>query len=136
MKLDDMTQNAQKRDLTPKQSAFVAEYLKDLNGAQAAIRAGYSPKNADRIAHQLLKETPVVASAVQVAMDERSKQTKIDANTVLKNIERIAGKAEDTADFGAALKANELLGKHLKLFTDKIEHSGSVTLEKLIAGEE
>lgn len=28
--------------LTPKQSAFVTEYLIDLNATQAAIRAGYS----------------------------------------------------------------------------------------------
>jgi len=131
-----MAQNAHKRDLTPKQSAFVGEYLKDLNGRQAAIRAGYSAKNAERIAHELLKETPHVAAAVQKAMDERSNETKINANTVLKNIERIAGKAEDVADFGAALKANELLGKHLKLFTDKLDVSGTITLEKLISGEE
>ena len=28
----------------------------------------------------------------------------------------------------------ELLGKHLKLFTDKVEHSGGVTLESLVSG--
>jgi phage terminase small subunit len=35
-------------------------------------------------------------------------------------------------DSGGALKAQELLGKHLKLFTDKVEHSGEmkVTLTK------
>lgn len=31
-------------------------------------------------------------------------------------------------------KALELLGKHLKLFTDKIEHSGKITLAELVAG--
>lgn len=31
-------------------------------------------------------------------------------------------------------KALELLGKHLKLFTDKLEHSGNVTLEEIVAG--
>lgn len=31
-------------------------------------------------------------------------------------------------------KALELLGKHLKLFTDKIEHSGKLTLEDLVGG--
>jgi phage terminase small subunit len=34
-----------------------------------------------------------------------------------------------------ALKAQELLGKYLKLFTDKVEHSGKVTLEGLVCGE-
>ena len=32
--------------LTPKQQRFVAELLVDLNGTQAYIRAGYSPKGA------------------------------------------------------------------------------------------
>lgn len=35
--------------LTPKQQRFVDEYLIDLNATQAAIRAGYSQKTADRI---------------------------------------------------------------------------------------
>jgi phage terminase small subunit len=33
-------------------------------------------------------------------------------------------------------RALELLGKHLKLFTDKVEHSGTVKLEDLIAGSQ
>lgn len=36
--------------------------------------------------------------------------------------------------FWDKIKANELLGRHLKLFTDKVEHSGTVTLEQLVAG--
>lgn len=34
------------------------------------------------------------------------------------------------------LRALELLGKHLKLFTDRVEHTGKVTLESLIAGDD
>lgn len=49
---------------------------------------------------------------------------------------------ETTNEFGGSLeikqydklRALELLGKHLKLFTEKVEHSGKVTLEDLIAG--
>jgi phage terminase small subunit len=33
--------------MTPKRQRFVAEYLKDLNAIQAAIRAGYSEKTAN-----------------------------------------------------------------------------------------
>ena len=36
--------------LTPKQQRFVEEYLLDLCATRAAIRAGYSPRNADKIA--------------------------------------------------------------------------------------
>lgn len=40
--------------LTPKQAAFVREYLVDRNGTQAAIRAGYSEKTANEQAARLL----------------------------------------------------------------------------------
>jgi phage terminase small subunit len=39
-----------KRALTRKQERFVREYMVDLNATQAAIRAGYSQQNADKIA--------------------------------------------------------------------------------------
>lgn len=45
--------------MTPKQEKFCAEYLIDLNGTQAAIRAGYSPKTADRIANQNLRKLEI-----------------------------------------------------------------------------
>ncbi len=36
--------------LTDRQKAFCDEYLIDLNATQAALRAGYSPKGAQRMA--------------------------------------------------------------------------------------
>lgn len=45
--------------MTPKQKKFCVEYLIDLNGTQAAIRAGYSKKTANRIANQLLSKLDV-----------------------------------------------------------------------------
>lgn len=46
-------------DVTPKQKKFCVEYLIDLNGTQAAIRAGYSKKTANRIANQLLSKLDI-----------------------------------------------------------------------------
>lgn len=43
-------------DLTDQQRLFVAEYLKDNNATQAAIRAGYSKKTAEQIGYQLLQK--------------------------------------------------------------------------------
>lgn len=79
-------------DLTPKQSRFVDEYLIDLNATQAAIRAGYSEKNASRIASELIDKTHV-RNAIETKRAERSQETKIDAAWVLM---RLA--AEATAD--------------------------------------
>ena len=45
--------------MTPKQKKFCVEYLIDLNGTQAAIRAGYSKKTANRIANQLLSKLDI-----------------------------------------------------------------------------
>jgi single-stranded DNA-binding protein len=42
-----------------RQLLFVHEYLKDLNGKQAAIRAGYSPKTAESQASRLLRNVKV-----------------------------------------------------------------------------
>ena len=70
--------------LTPKQIAFVQEYLCDLNATQAAIRAGYSAKTAEWIGPQLLGKTHVFAS-IKKGMDEREKRTQIFIETPYRN---------------------------------------------------
>lgn len=85
--------------LTPKQQLFVEEYLKDLNGSQAAIRAGYSPNRAEQTASRLLTNGKV-KSAVQKAKAERSERTKVDADYVLKRLHQI-----DTLDVADILDA-------------------------------
>ncbi|MCE1476876.1 terminase small subunit [Enterobacter hormaechei] len=51
--------------LTAQQRRFVAEYLKDANATQAAIRAGYSKRNADKIGPELLGKTRVAQAIAQ-----------------------------------------------------------------------
>lgn len=75
--------------LTPKQQRFVEEYLIDLNATQAAIRAGYSAKNADKIGPELLGKTRV-AEAIKQAMAERSRRTGINQDRVLRELAKIA----------------------------------------------
>jgi phage terminase small subunit len=140
--------------LTPKQSRFVEEYLVDLNATQAAMRAGYSARTANEQGARLLANASV-RDAVQEAMNSRSERTEITTDYVLAGIREIAerclqrapvmvGRGEDRAqmideqgrhvwtfDSTGANKAFENLGKHLKLFTDRVEHSGGVTLNVL-----
>lgn len=68
--------------LAAKHQRFVEEYLKDLNGAQAAIRAGYSAKTAKEQASRLLTNANVL-EALSEAQERRSKKTGIDAEWVL-----------------------------------------------------
>ena len=46
-------------ELTPKIKRFCEEYIKDLNGKQAAIRTGYSEKAAEQQASRLLSNAKV-----------------------------------------------------------------------------
>lgn len=152
------------RPLTPKQSAFVREYLVDLNATAAYKRAGYIAKgNAAEVNATRLLRNAQVQAEIQMAMNQRAQRNDITADRVLKEIARLAffdprrllngdgtPKAiheldDDTAaavagidivtkgneDLGYAdilkikladkSKNLELLGRHLKLFTDKIE---------------
>ena len=118
--------------LNPKQSRFVEEYLVDLNATQAAIRAGYSEKTANRTGSENLSK-PVIADAIQIAQAERSARTQITVDKVLTDIELIKQDAMQSEagrmiNHAAALKACELQGKNLKMFVDKVEHSGGQTL--------
>lgn len=144
---------ANTEDLTQQQRAFVVEYLKDTNGGAAYLRAGYRAKTraaADSGASVLLR-VPKVAAAIQSAMDRRAEKCEISASDVLESIKEIRArcmqhtpvmrkvdgelvqKIEDGQgvwefDSRGALKANELLGKHLKLFTERVEIEGNVAL--------
>jgi phage terminase small subunit len=79
-------------DLTPKQQRFVDEYLIDLNATQAALRAGYSARTAEKIGSENLRK-PEVKAAIDRAQSNRAEQTQINAAWVLT---RLA--AEATAD--------------------------------------
>jgi hypothetical protein len=72
------------RGLTPKQVAFVAAYLAtNLNATKAAIEAGYSAKNADKIGSQLLGKTRV-AEAIQAAQAARAEKFEITADQLVR----------------------------------------------------
>jgi phage terminase small subunit len=70
---------------TARQRDFVLEYLKDCNGRQAAIRAGYSKASASTQAGLLLK-TPWVAKQIELEMERRAARLRIEAEDVLREI--------------------------------------------------
>ena len=74
--------------LTDKQEMFCREYLVDLNATQAAIRAGYSDKTANRIAAQLLSKLDI-GKRIQELKSERGERLEVDADYVLKRLVEI-----------------------------------------------
>lgn len=78
-----------KRQLSEQRQRFVDEYLIDLNGTQAAIRAGYSVKTAQEQASRLLSNV-MVQQAIAKRMAERSKRTGINQDRVVLELAKIA----------------------------------------------
>lgn len=157
-------------ELTAKQRRFADEYLIDLNATAAYKRAGYAAEgNSAEVNASRLLSNAKVAEYIQAAMDERSQETKIDANKVLSEIgklafadirkvfdsegrllpihqlpdeiaasissievvtSRVPGGEPADVEHTSKIKfwdkrgSLELLGKHLKLFTDKTELTG------------
>jgi len=77
------------KQLSPRERRFVEEYLVDLNAGKAAIRSGY-PGTAPRNYAQRCLNKPRVAEAIRVAMAARSERTRVDADRVIRELERIA----------------------------------------------
>lgn len=71
--------------MAPKQCRFVDEYLVDLNATQAAIRAGYSARTAERRGPRLLGNVEI-AEAVQAAQLARSERLQLTQDDVLRGL--------------------------------------------------
>ena len=106
--------------LTAKQEMFCKEYLIDLNATQAAIRAGYSENTAKDIGCENLAK-PNIAVKIEELMSKRSNKAQISSETVLNGILDVIDRNKEVDD-KTVLKGYELLGKHLKLFTERTEN--------------
>lgn len=127
--------------LTDKQKAFVSEYLKDFNGTQAAIRAGYARNSANEQAARMLAKDSV-SKIVAETLRKKANEAELSVEWVLKHLkmvaerslqvipvlEKVGGEIVNTGEFkfdsAGANKSLELIGKHLKMFTEKHELTG------------
>ncbi len=74
--------------LSPKQETFSRQYVIDLNGTQAAIRAGYSKRTAKEQATRLLTNVHV-RQFIKELRKTLSEKTDITAERVLRELEKI-----------------------------------------------
>lgn len=102
--------------MNPKQKRFADEYLTDLKTGQAAIRAGYSKKTADQIGYQIL-QLPSVIEYLRLRSQSIAEKLGITAEYVLGTTKGICDRTK-SHDPKNALKAVDMLGKHLKLWQD------------------
>jgi phage terminase small subunit len=115
-------------ELTPQQELFVAEYLKDLNATQAAIRAGYGEAGAHVRANELRKN-PLVAAQIDAALAARNERVQIDADFVLRELFKLA-----SCDLAAAFDEFGNLRNIHDIPPDVRKAISGVEVEDLFAG--
>ncbi|TDS92831.1 terminase small subunit [Erwinia rhapontici] len=76
-------------NLTDQQRRFVAEYLKDNNATQAAVRAGYSVASAGQLGYQLLQKLSII-DAITEQQTAQMSRVLISADTVLAQMWQLA----------------------------------------------
>ena len=115
------------KKLNYRELLFCHEYTIDLNGTQAAIRAGYSEKSARVTASKLLTKANILEQ-IKSETDKLFESADIEAWMIIKELKKLAFGEPGTVINSDKFKALESLGKYLGMFNDKlkIEHSGEI----------
>ena len=119
------------RKLTSKQTRFVAEYLTDLNGTQAAIRAGYSAKTAQEQGSRLLSNV-MVAAAIEAAQQARAHRTGVTADRVVAELALIG--FANMADYMRATDGGDPYLDFSALSRDQAAALQEVTVDRYTEG--
>jgi phage terminase small subunit len=107
--------------LTSKRRKFVDLLCSGKTQTDAARDAGYGPGRPEVAASKLMSD-PVVRAAYDQRREQLAKEAGVEGIRVLHELATIA--YDKNVPNMARIKALELLGKHLKLFAEKLEHSG------------
>ena len=96
-----------------KQLRWIDEYLIDVNGAAAAVRAGYSPKSARSIAHENLTK-PDIQAVLQARQAVMAKELQITRQGVIRGlldaVEMGREQHNPAAMVGALREVSKMLG--------------------------
>ena len=109
--------------LNERRQRFVAEYLKDPNATQAAIRAGYSEKTAIAQGSRLLTFVDV-QEAIDKGRKRLAERSEITQERILSRLWEMAEDPE--TPHVSRVRSYELAGKHLGMFTERVHHEGNV----------
>lgn len=120
--------------LTEKQKRFCEEYLIDLNATQSYLRAGYKAKSNEiaRVESHKLLTKPNIQQYIEELRAEQSKRTEITADKVLEELGSVAFNKDIECIGRDKVKALELLGQHLGMFTEKVSITKEEEIPKLL----
>ena len=107
--------------LTTKQRRFIEAY--EGNATQAAIKAGYSPKWADRQAHTLIEKNREIREAIQKREEQQRSELIADRTKRQMFWSRIMN--DESESMATRLRASELLGKSEGDFMSSVTVDGN-----------
>lgn len=114
--------------LTPKQKAFADYYIECGNGAEAARRAGYSEKTADRIANENLRKPEVTAYIAERMKPTEEKRIATGDEVMEFFTQVMKGEIKDAFDLPPSLQDRLNAAKELAKRT--VDVSGKEEYEK------
>lgn len=123
--------------LNDRQERFCREYMQDYNATQAAIRAGYSKKTAGSMGHENLKK-PEILARVRELQEEKCKSLVLSEAMIITELTETYRECRQNADSKGALRALEMLGKHIGMFsgTNANEKEDPSELYKALDGDD
>lgn len=110
-------------ELKANREAFCQAYTIHWNATRAAKESGYSEKTAAEQGYELLQNTSVKDRIAQITGHALS-EIGVSRERVLSALANVAFSESEEYKPSDKLKALELLGKYLKLFTERHELSG------------
>jgi phage terminase small subunit len=122
--------------MTPKQERFCLAYIETGNASEAYRSAYNAGKMKAETIHRNAKallDNNKVATRLQELRAPAVKAAQITLEQHLADLRRLRDLAEASEKYGPAVTAEMARGKASGLYVDKVEHSGSLTLESLIA---
>lgn len=124
--------------LTPKQEAFCLAYIETGNASEAYRRSYNAGKmNANSVNRKAfdLVENVKIAARLQELRAPAVEKAQLTLEQHLRDLQRLRDLAEASEKYGPAVTAEMARGKASGFYVDRVEHSGKVGLEVLIAGD-
>ena len=131
------------KEVTPKERRLIKAYIRWPDDPMKACKAaGYNPASvlsANAIVHRVRRKS-------EATMQKELENAELSADWIVRKIIEVVNNSKRDSD---KLKALELLGKYMRMFTDKVEVSGGTVnkyelsvkdmtdaeLERIIAGD-
>ncbi len=120
--------------MNPKRQRFCEEYAVDLNGAQAATRAGYAPGSAKVTASRLLTDANVRERVDQLIAEGRER-LNIDLDSLTEMFVEDRKLARESKQLGAAVSATEKIAKIHGYLKERIAVDVNITTGQMSGAE-